>query len=251
MRTALKLIVGTVMVMAVYSPVICAGDGGASIGVDSGAAILSKYVWRGILLTDDPVLQPGITVGYCGFSGNVWGNMDLGDVNGNNGEFNELDFTADYSAECGGYGLSAGIIHYAFPNTDYDPTTEFYVSLTTPYTKGASLTVYHDIGEADGTYTTLGYDASIPLGGITSMNIGGSLGYCSSNIAVFYYGCDGMRWSDIAVTIGVPFEFGNHVSVTPVITFSSILNGTIRDVFDEQGRDSDNLVFGVSASASF
>jgi hypothetical protein len=38
---------------------------------------LSKYVWRGYENTKDSiVVQPSMTVGYKGFSANVWGNLD-------------------------------------------------------------------------------------------------------------------------------------------------------------------------------
>ena len=48
----------------------------ASAGVD----VLSQYVWRGFALSrNSAVLQPSVTVGYKGFSVNVWGTFDTGE----------------------------------------------------------------------------------------------------------------------------------------------------------------------------
>ena len=48
----------------------------ASAGVD----VLSQYIWRGFALSrNSAVSQPSITVGFKGFSVNVWGNYDTGE----------------------------------------------------------------------------------------------------------------------------------------------------------------------------
>jgi hypothetical protein len=74
----------------------------ASVGVD----ILSQYVWRGFALSrNSMVLQPSVTVGYKGFSLNVWGNLDTnenapGALTPRKGIYgNETDFTLAYTRE--------------------------------------------------------------------------------------------------------------------------------------------------------
>ncbi|MBI4800069.1 MAG: hypothetical protein HY794_15340, partial [Desulfarculus sp.] len=47
--------------------------------VDLTVPYYSKYLSRGALTVDDPVLQPGLTVAAHGFSFNVWGNYNLTD----------------------------------------------------------------------------------------------------------------------------------------------------------------------------
>ena len=42
---------------------------------DFSVSALTKYVWRGYEMTRDSiVVQPSLTVGYKGFSVNIWGN---------------------------------------------------------------------------------------------------------------------------------------------------------------------------------
>ncbi len=76
----------------------------ASLGVD----ILSQYIWRGIAFSrNSAVFQPSVTVGYKGFSVNVWGNFDtsesdpfLSPTPRNRGaKWNETDFTVGYSRD--------------------------------------------------------------------------------------------------------------------------------------------------------
>ena len=50
-----------------------ASDSSASISL----TFPSRYVWRGLLVTDGPVAQPVVEVEHRGFFVNVWGNMDL------------------------------------------------------------------------------------------------------------------------------------------------------------------------------
>ena len=225
------------------------GETAVDISID--AAFMSKYVWRGILLTDGPVFQPGITAGYKSLSFNIWSNMDLDDVNDNKNEINELDFTLDYSFDVSSFSISAGIIRYTFPNTDFDPTTELYAGLSSDYTKDASLTIYQDVGEAEGTYISLGYDCSIPVAKVTSIDIGGAVGFGTAKHNEFYYGEDNASLTDLFIGVSTPVEIGEFFLVTPGISFSSILNSDISDTFDDAGIDPNNLVFGVTFSSAF
>ncbi len=215
------------------------------------AAVMSTYVWRGIVLTDDPVLQPALTAGYKGMSCNIWGNMDLGDVNDTRNEFNEIDYTLDYSFDVHTVSISAGILHYSFPHTDFDPTTELYLGLSSGYTKDASLTIYQDIGESDGTYFLLGYDYGIPVAEITSIDIGGTVGFGTSKNNEFYYGNNTMSLTDVVIGVSAPFKIGAYVSLTPGITFTSIISSDIRTLVDESGANPDNFIYGITISAGF
>jgi hypothetical protein len=106
----------------------------ASAGVD----ILSQYVWRGFALSrDSAVFQPSVTVGYKGFSFNVWGNLDSGEnapaaLTTRKGlNWNETDFTAGYSREIfkgeklKALTLNVGCIYYAYDKTLYPQGDSF------------------------------------------------------------------------------------------------------------------------------
>jgi Bacterial protein of unknown function (Gcw_chp) len=106
----------------------------ASAGVD----VLSQYVWRGFALSrNSAVLQPSITVGYKGFSVNVWGNFDTSEnapfalTPRTGAKWNETDFTAGYSREIfktdwmKSLTLNVGCIYYAYDTTLYPQGDSF------------------------------------------------------------------------------------------------------------------------------
>src|SRR4030042_1236551 len=103
-------------------------EGDVSIGVT--ADLFSKYVWRGQNLVDDWGLQPGASIGYKNLTASFWGNLDLTNENGYEGEFSEIDLALDYSGEVPGVDMlsfSLGFINYDFPvSGGFDDTWEIY-----------------------------------------------------------------------------------------------------------------------------
>lgn len=211
------------------------------------ATFMSKYVWRGVLLTDDPVSQTALTIAKDGLSLNIWNNMDLRDVNGNDKEVNELDYTLNYSFGVGSLSVSSGMIQYTFPNTDFDSTTEVYVGLSSEVIGDTSVTVFQDIGAAEGTYVSLGNGVSIPVGDLSSVDISGSLAWGSSKHNNFYFGEDNGAVTDFLIGVSVPFSIGNYFSAAPSVSYSSIVSHKLRNVSDEK----DNLFLGLSASFAY
>jgi hypothetical protein len=97
----------------------------ASLGMD----IFSQYIWRGFALSrNSAVFQPSLTVGYKGFSVNVWGNFDTHENNpylvpnayNRGAKWNETDFTVGYTRDLyNGTAIKAitanvGAIYYAY-----------------------------------------------------------------------------------------------------------------------------------------
>jgi hypothetical protein len=104
----------------------------ASVGVD----MLSQYVWRGFALSKNSmVLQPSMTVGYKGFSLNVWGNFDTSEncpyIPRTGAKWNETDFTFGYSRDIyksdfiKALTLNVGGIYYAYDNALYPQGDSF------------------------------------------------------------------------------------------------------------------------------
>ena len=105
------------------------------------------------------MLQPSANISKGGFTFNVWGNYELTDVNdygpphgdGKN-KFTEIDLTAEYAFSWENFSFPVGIIHYLFPNTSAEATTEIYAGASYDWVVTPSLTVYQDIDEAHGQY---------------------------------------------------------------------------------------------------
>jgi uncharacterized protein (TIGR02001 family) len=150
----------------------------------------SKYVWRGLLLNDEPVFQPSLTLNHGGFSASVWFNVDLTDVNGRQLEHNEIDYWASYTFSGERLDLSVTAYTYTFPHTSFASTTELWASLEWKTFLDPTLTVVRDIDEIDGTYAMLTGSQSLGLlkvAGSQGLVLGLNVGYGDSAYTRGYY----------------------------------------------------------------
>lgn len=242
--------------------VLVIGTAGAlragEVSFDVSADFYGKYIWRGQNLSDDPAFQPGISANYKGLTASVWGNMDLTNINGNSGDFSELDYSLGYSAAVPGVeglGYSIGVIYYDFPGTDLPDTTEVYWGLSLDLPLSPSITVYHDVDEAEGSYISLGLAHSIEkiaeLGSDLSvgMEIGAGLGWGSASYNKYYWGTEQSKMQDFSFSVSFPIEVIGW-TISPSLNYVTLLSDDIRDT-DVYGTDSDFFFAGVSISKSF
>ena len=245
----------------VWSMLVC-GDGvvfgESEVDFEVTADFFSKYILRGQNLDDDPVFQPGLSVSYKGLTAAIWGNLELTNINGNSGDFSELDYSLDYSGVLPGMeriGYSVGVIYYDFPGTTTKDTTEVYAGLSFDLPLKPSVTFFHDVDEAEGTYVSLAvaYSAEriaelgkdMPLG----MEIGASLGWGSGSYNKYYWGTDQSKLNDLTLSVSFPMEIGGW-TVAPSLNYVTLVSDDIRAT-DAYGTDSDFFFVGVSFSKSF
>ena len=169
---------------------LMAGHGAAEAAdVTLGADVVSSYVWRGITLNSDVVVQPAMTVEHeSGLALGIWSNFDIGDDDGALAErqFSEIDFDLSYTRALGFVDLTVGYIEFTFPTgvegegeevTGLTADREVYVGVAAacPYMPGLALdlTVYQNLATSDGTYALLsaeyGYEV---LDGLTLSLVG-------------------------------------------------------------------------------
>ena len=107
--------------------------------IEASMAVLSDYVWRGMICNGNPVWQPSVTLGYDAgdlgaVSANVWQSYDLTHKRGtsNNSRrscgLQEIDYTLAYANSIGPVGLEAGHVWYTFPNNNGHSDQELYAT---------------------------------------------------------------------------------------------------------------------------
>lgn len=148
----------------------------ASFTLDFGNA----YIWRGIVLNDDGVMQFGLdasplNVGSVPIGFNVWGNYDIGDYDGaiEGSEISELDLTIYATLPA---GFEVGYIEYQFPQTEFGDTREFYVTWTKDMVITPTVSFYYDFGEVNSGYGSLDLTYAVPLEGKFSLSFSGLAG---------------------------------------------------------------------------
>jgi len=240
----------------------------AEVSASLDVPVLSAYVWRGLVLNDEAVVQPTLTVAKGGFAINWWGNYNLTDnVTGDEYEFSEHDISLSYSAVCPltGAGMTIGVVNYDFPNPLVDgdgnatlvaDTAEIYlIAAFTDVLLSPTLSVYYDTKEADGFYGSLGISHSLELSEQASLNLAASLGAASEDWGSYYYGVedydDGLN--DWSVSASIPFAVNDSWTVTPGVSYTALL-GDSEDSIDATGfyfGEDDHVVGSLKASYAF
>ncbi len=227
-------------------------DNDVEVEVSGTMDFFNKYVWRGFLLDDDFVLQPGVTISSNGFEGGFWGSWDLQSKDTLSSD--EVDGWIGYSFDCGSLGetwskvgLSIGHTWYNFPEADlYSKEFYFGVSLDTflsPYLKWYNDYEDEEQGGADGNYIVVGighgFDLLEDYG--VSVDLGLEYGY---NDNAFIDGTG----SYILTTAGVNFPLTDQLTMIPKVGFSAPFG----DLNSGGGNDQNEQLYGgVSLAFSF
>ena len=220
----------------------------------------SKYIWRGQNMDNKNVLQPTISASAYGFTGSIWGNVDLTNRSAtapdNEWEFSEFDYTLDYTTvvpNVDWLNFSVGTIYYRFPNTVFDPTTEIYTGFSlNNIPLSPSFKWFRDVDEAKGSYFQFGVGQLFEKVYVMNekcycgLQLGASYGWANSAYNSFYFGKDGGHSNDLTLSVGLCTQLYSWM-VRPSINYSTLLSDEIRD-----GREkNDNIWAGVGVATSF
>ena len=223
--------------------------------------VYSAYVWRGCVVNDEPVWQPGATLSYATadygtFSANVWANFNM--TNRNNkthfAGIDEIDYTLSYAVDVGPVSLSAGNIWYTFPSIsdsmyghstrEVYATAAFNNDIVTPFAKA-----YYDYEYADGFYGNAGLTKSIDVTDQFSVGSEVSLGAGDSDYMGAYFGTDDSGLADFNAAVFCSYALTDNVSVGARLAWVSVVDSDARD--NDVYWDEDLLWGGINLSASF
>jgi len=253
MKMKARLVLMASMTSLIWCASIQAGEA-STVGVTLDYN--SKYIWRGQLLTDDPVFQPGVSVGVGPVSASVWGNMDLTSVNGEKGQLTEVDYAIDYSASVSMVNYSVGAIYYDFPPLTNDAgTTELYLGLGLDVLLSPSVTVYYDIDDIHGTYVSMGightFDKLVDLGEDAGMglDLSAAVGWGSGAYNTDYWGVSDSAFNDLTLGVALPVSLG-EVTITPSVHYVSLMDSKIK-ASDAFSTDNDYVYAGIGLSLEF
>jgi len=232
---------------------------------DLSVAVLNAYIWRGLELSNDSiVIQPSMTVGYKGFSANVWGNLDT-DPHENLGvemnTWNETDFTLAYGKEFGSLSTELGYIYYGLEGAD--DSQELYLSLGLDTLLSPTLTIYRDFAQYPGWYLLLGISHALELKDNLSLELAGSVSYLAGDDDDDYPEIDddgaptGDKFSglhDGTISVSLPITVSEYVTVTPSIAYVLPLSSDAENRMESASVEGDEKEFfygGITASFAF
>ncbi len=220
----------------------------SGLGVEAEVGFFSKYVWRGQLLTDDPVLQPAVSLTYGDWSFTTWANLELTDVNDDELAFTEVDLILEYAHTFDtdpGLTLLAGAAWYAFPASALKATAELYAGIGLDVPLQPQVTLYYDVAEVEGVYVQLSTRHDVPLAGGT-LELGASLGWGDNRWNRFSWGQSGGGPNDLLLSVAWTYASGCW-SFKPSVAYAWLVDEGIRRAAAYDG----NWIFGLTAGLSF
>lgn len=263
----------TAMVVMLGLAVSQAGGQELPVSLELGADIVSKYVWRGQLLTDDPVVQPSATVSFAGLSLNVWGSVDSTDINekgddptGPEYRLQEADYTLSYAlSPVDGLDLEAGLIYYDFPGTGLYGTNEVYVSIAlSDLPLSPTLAAYHDFDELnDAVYANFSVSHTVELAEKLGLSLGAAVGWGDTDYHDAYFTYEDevdptqsisareSGFSDLSLSASLECAVNENFGLTLCVGYSEILGDQVESAADMTYGDSDLLIVGVGTTFSF
>ncbi|NTW77896.1 MAG: hypothetical protein HGB33_09045 [Syntrophaceae bacterium] len=263
--------------MASYSLPLCAEEEKPT--ADLSVSALTKYVWRGQELSRDSiVLQPSATIGYKGFSVNLWGNVDtkpyLGSEDNNSVHWTETDITLGYSRTFGKVTAGVGYIYYGLASLTpggVDPldSQEVYASLGLNTLLSPTLTVYKEISHYKQWYFLLSASHTFALHDKVGLKLAASASYLKSEDSDDYpeinsdYQPTGDKYNNLhdgTLTVSLPITPVKYVTVTPSLSYvfplcsdakNEMKYRGLRGVSSTSERDSSYLYGGLTLSFTF
>jgi len=232
---------------------------------DLSVSFLSDYIWRGQELSRDSiVVQPSMTIGYKGFSANIWGNLDTDPYvsDGNSpSNWNETDLTLAYSRSLGPVNARVGYIYYSLDGVD--DSQEVFLGLGLNALLSPTLTVYREMDSYMHWYALLGVSHTFKITEAASLNLCASVSYLKSADADEYPEiagggvCTGNKFDnfhDGLISASLPISVAKYITVTPSLSYVFPLSDDASDEmkFRSKTGSDDNYVYGgITASLTF
>jgi hypothetical protein len=233
--------------------------------VDFSISPLTKYVWRGQELSKDSiVIQPSMTVGYKGFTANLWGNLDTKPYApaGKNyaSTWTETDLTFAYNKTFGPVTAGAGYIYYALASANKDApaqlnSQEVFATLTLNKLLSPTLTVYKEIDHYHQWYFLLGVSHAFEFNKTVSLKLAASAGYLLSDDANTYAKYDSQalqttskfsNFHDGVISASLPIAAAKYITITPTVSYVFPLCDDAK--YEMQAR-SQKVLFGGSTAS--
>jgi hypothetical protein len=227
---------------------------------------LTAYIWRGYENTRNSiVIQPSLTVGYKGFSANIWGNLDTQPYSQtnvtNSSTWTETDYTLSYTKTIGIVNAGVGYIYYGLGAANAGAAKPFdsqevYVTVGLNTLLSPTLTAYKEIDHYHQYYFLLGVSHTVEFNKTVSLKLGASASYLLSDYAdATQYNINASsggypkfndsyqatndkfsNFHDGVVTVSLPIHLVKYITVAPTVSYSFPLSGDANNEIKARGK---------------
>jgi Bacterial protein of unknown function (Gcw_chp) len=248
---------------------------------DATVSVLSQYIWRGYELSRNSiVVQPSMTIGYKGFSANLWGNVDTRPYYSGtdpdksySSTWNETDMTLSYAKTIGLFNLGGGYIYYGLGALNPDAakrmdSQEIFASVGLNTILSPTLTVYKEIDHYHNWYFLMGVSHLFEFNKTVSLKLAATASYLLSTDETTYPKFDEnalatsekfSNFHDGNLTVSLPIKATSYITLTPTISYVFPLSDDAKNEMKGFGlsgktpadRDSSYIYGGLIMTLSF
>jgi len=246
------------------------GEEDSDVWMNGSAEIsfLTGYLWHGMLINDEPVAQPSLTLESFGFGFNVWGNYDFTDNSSEEAPaFTEVDYTLSYSFDLAPFAFSFGYSHYDYPNTyEVEELPDGTIARRSPentrlaygYAEMSdlavvpSLTVEYGVDGDDALYSAFGLDYERAIAATLTVELTGSLAWANAAYHRSQFDADQYALGDATLGASLIWSPAEPFSITASLLYSTFFSDTISDAAEASGYDApDAMVAGLTLGYAF
>ena len=263
------------LILAAVAAPVSAGAADGSIYAD----VLSAYVYNGLQYNDEAVFQPGLDVaGPLGFGYSLWANMDLTDNPASTapntaGEWSEVDLSLNWTApSVGPVTFSAGGLYYIYPQSSStvatnddgtvatvsqapaDGSYQVFAKVAADFPLAPAVKFCHELDNTDDWIVLFTVGHGFDLVDKLALNLGAVLGFAGDYYVESNYGSGtGAAFTHAQFDAALSYALTEKASVALKGSFSTLLDGDLRDDVDAGGVYADQDIFfgGVNASYAF
>jgi hypothetical protein len=218
------------------------------VKLDLESMVLSRFVWRGEMWTDDPVFWQTATLRYKGLRAWNFFNVDLTSINGDRFELNEYDTILDYTFSFGRFSVAPGVLHFSSPTHFFPPSTKITLDVKTMLPLQPRLRVRVDPSASRGSYYIFSLAQRVSSRrGMPDLDLYASLGVSEPR----YYRRrldDRLTVTDALLGVSVPLNVGKGFTLAPYLEFTTLLDHSVREAQRDTGARRDALTGAVVLS---
>ena len=230
------------------------------------ADIVSAYAWRGRVLSEEAYLHPNVSVQWGEFSLGLAGFLDLADASGP-ALHERVDATLRYTTRGDGHYTAIGGTAYVYVSDANDvsaDTAEIFLVYGADIMLLPTIVVSYDVLEADGAYVEASLGHSFELSDDIALDCRLALGWADEKYAEAQFALppDAARGfagfvpedsilTELTIEAVLPITVGKGIELQPGITYTTSLDGELRDALTTAGEDTDQLIFSVSLGSKF
>ncbi len=251
----------------------CVAAGAPAIAADktqiegeAALKIAGAHVWRGEIVSDDPVFQPSIFLDFDPFAFSLWGSWEL-EHSADYAQRSRVNATVDHLHESGEHIFRSGLTAFIYQNSSRHAlknTVEIFFAYTLGRTLMPTLAAHYDIGHFNGLYLLASGSHRFELiadAMALDLRVGvgwGDQRYARDTFSLPRYTRDepdfeptGAAFLDMTFRAELPLRFSERFKVVPGFAYMRMLNSDIRQALDNAGLDADNASGSLSLILEF